>query len=144
MADSKILLPVLIDNLAASEPDKLFCAYAESIGEADMLHKVSYKTFANAVNACAWWLQDTLGEGVDFETIAYLGPSDIQPAILTLAAAKVNRKVRCPSHAPQAHMPLKCSLRRMLTRCRPFWSRHTTALRRSCGFLTQLSARFLS
>lgn len=95
MADHQTLLPSLIDRLAVSEPDKLFCAYAESASTADELHQVTYKAFANAVNACAWWLRDSLGEGVDFETIAYLGPSDIQPAILTLAAAKVKRKVNC-------------------------------------------------
>jgi acyl-coenzyme A synthetase/AMP-(fatty) acid ligase len=106
MADSDILLPTLIDKLAAEEPDKLFCAYAESAAEADVLRQITYRAFANAVNACAWWLQDTLGEGLKFETIAYLGPSDIQPAIFTLAAAKVNRKARCPSRGRYAfHTP---------------------------------------
>lgn len=98
MADSEILLPTLIDNIAEEEPGKLFCAYAESASEADVLRQVTYKTFANAVNACAWWLQDALGEGLQFETTAYLGPSDIQSAIFTLAAVKVNRKVRYSPH----------------------------------------------
>ncbi|PVH97643.1 acetyl-CoA synthetase-like protein [Periconia macrospinosa] len=92
MADPEILLPSLINSLAASEPDKLFCAYADSASTADVLNQVTYKTIANAVNACAWWLRETLGDAVNFDTIAYLGPSNIQPAILTLAAAKVNRK----------------------------------------------------
>jgi acyl-coenzyme A synthetase/AMP-(fatty) acid ligase len=94
MANSDTLLPALIDSLAAGEPNKLFCAYVKSAAEPDVLHQVTYKAFANAVNACAWWLQDTLGEGFAFETTAYFGPSDIQPAVFTLAAAKVNRKAR--------------------------------------------------
>jgi hypothetical protein len=109
MADPEILLPTLIDNLTAEEPDRLFCAYAESAAEADVLHQVMYKAFANAVNACAWWLQSTLGEGLNFGTVAYLGPSDVQPAIIAMAAAKVNRKARYPlsgpypSHDPCSH-----------------------------------------
>jgi hypothetical protein len=97
-ADSDILLSTLIDKLAAEEPDRLFCAYAESAAKSDVLHQITYKAFA-------WWLQDTLGEGLNFETITYLGPSDVQPAIFTLAAAKFNRKARCPScdrYAPHA------------------------------------------
>ncbi|PVH91939.1 acetyl-CoA synthetase-like protein [Periconia macrospinosa] len=93
MFDPDVLLPTLIDNIAASDPDRLFCAYAKSAAEADVLIEIKFKAFANAVNACAWWLQATLEESKGgFETVAYLGPPDVQHAVLTLAAAKVERK----------------------------------------------------
>jgi hypothetical protein len=105
-ADSDILLSILIDKLAAEEPDRLFCAYAESAAKSDVLHQITYKAFA-------WWLQDTLGEGLNFETIAYLGPSDVQPAIHP-----------CGSQSQQeGKMPIMWPIRPprpMLTRCRPF------------------------
>ena len=90
-----VLLPTLIDNRAYSDPDKLYCAYIEpnhtSVEEG--LRTVTYGQFANAVNRCAWWLKKEIGNGQNFETLAYVGPSDIRYAIVTLAAVKTNHKV---------------------------------------------------
>ncbi len=94
--DDDILLPTLIDDRANAVPDRLYCAYIEP-GHAsveDGLRKVTYGHFANSVNRCAWWLEKELGKGQNFETLAYVGPSDIRYAIMTLAAVKIGYKVR--------------------------------------------------
>ena len=35
---------------------------------------VSARTFANAVNRVAWWLESKLGKGLSFPSIGYIGP----------------------------------------------------------------------
>ncbi len=94
--EDDILLPTIIDNRAHADPERLFCAYIEpklaSVEEG--LRKVTYGQFANAVNRCAWWLEQELGKSQNFETLAYVGPSDIRYAIVTLAAVKTGHKVR--------------------------------------------------
>lgn len=56
--------------------------------------KVNYADFANLINGLAWWLKDTLGVGVNFETLAYIGPNDVRYNGLLLAAVKAGYKVR--------------------------------------------------
>ena len=93
--DDDILLPTIIDNRAHVNPERLYCAFVEpkhaSIEEG--LRKVTYGQFANAVNRCAWWLEKELGKSQNFETLAYVGPSDIRYSIVTLAAVKTGHKV---------------------------------------------------
>lgn len=87
------LVPKLIDGRAYSEPDRLFCAIPRSTDLKDGLRCITYRHFANAVNKCAWWIEKELGKGENFETLAYVGPSDIRYAIITLAAVKTGHKV---------------------------------------------------
>ncbi|MCJ1395312.1 hypothetical protein MMC18_008196 [Xylographa bjoerkii] len=41
---------------------------------------------ANAVNKIAYWLEQNFGASTVFETLAYMGPSDLRYAIVFLAA----------------------------------------------------------
>ncbi|MCJ1280743.1 hypothetical protein MMC26_000060 [Xylographa opegraphella] len=52
---------------------------------------------ANAVNRCAYWVEQKLGASSVFETLAYMGPSDLRYAIVFLAAVKCGYKLFVPS-----------------------------------------------
>ena len=87
------LIPSLIDEIAASEPARTYCYLPLTTNIEDGFRAVSYRTFANAINACAWWMRIAVGRSDDFSTLAYLGPSDLRNVILTLAAIKTGHKV---------------------------------------------------
>ena len=87
------LVQHLIDERAIKESDRLFCAVPKSENIDDGLRHVTYREFANAVNRCAWWLEKELEKSQRFETIAYIGPSDLRYVIITIAANKTGFKV---------------------------------------------------
>ncbi|KAF4614380.1 hypothetical protein G7Y89_g15357 [Cudoniella acicularis] len=75
-----LLLPSIIDARARSKPETIFCAFLEVTNAKDGLTVASYGNFANAVNKCAWWIEETirLGDGSEIKTLGYLGPPDIR------------------------------------------------------------------
>jgi hypothetical protein len=91
----KGLLPNLVDAIAAKEPEAIFAEYpAHPTSYESGYQKVSYGTFANAINGIAWWLQEKLGHGEDFPSLAYIGPNDILVDAFILGAIKTGYKVR--------------------------------------------------
>jgi hypothetical protein len=84
------LLPVLVDEL---QPKMIFACIPKSTHFQDGFINVTGQSFARAVNRAAGWIQDTLGKSHSFDTLAYLGPSDIRYGIFLLAASKVGYKV---------------------------------------------------
>ncbi|KAM3069944.1 hypothetical protein ACMFMG_004020 [Clarireedia jacksonii] len=92
--ERNVLLPSLTGLGAHSQPDRLFCAFLKSENVDGGLATVSYSDCANAINKCACWLQERLGkgDGLNMETIGYLGPPDLRHAIMALAVAKINHK----------------------------------------------------
>ena len=92
-SNAQTLLPTLIDQLAGADPNRLYCVLIKSQNVEDSIQKVTYSALANAVNRCAWWLEEKFGRSSDFTTLAYAGPSDIRHAIVALAASKTGHKV---------------------------------------------------
>ncbi|PQE15461.1 NRPS-like enzyme protein [Rutstroemia sp. NJR-2017a BVV2] len=93
MATQKGLLPNLVDAIAAKEPEAIFAEYpAHPTSYESGYQKVSYGTFANAINGIAWWLQEKLGHGEDFPSLAYIGPNDILVNAFVLGAIKTGYK----------------------------------------------------
>lgn len=90
----KRLLPTLIDQIAQENAERIFCVVPKSLNPEDGVRDVSYRDLAQAINRCSWWIRQELGEGVDFATIAYLGPLDLMYHILTIAAIKTGFKVK--------------------------------------------------
>ena len=86
--------PTIIDDRAASDPDRLYAGYFEFTNNENLeLRKLTYRNIANAVNRCAWWLNSQFGRSEDFKTLAYSGPADLRYLIVTLAATKTGHKV---------------------------------------------------
>ena len=86
----KELLVHTVDRLARECPDALFAEFPISHNSYDNgFHRVSYGVLANAINALAWWFEETFGRGKSFETLAYIGPNDLRYTASVLGAARV-------------------------------------------------------
>ncbi|KAF5867602.1 putative nrps-like enzyme protein [Botrytis fragariae] len=92
-SSTKELLPNLVDAIAATEPEAIFAEYPVNLVSYESgYQKFSYGSLANAVNGIAWWLQEKLGPGEDFPTLAYIGPNDIVVNAFLLGAVKTGYK----------------------------------------------------
>ena len=91
----KRLLPVLIDQYAAEEPQRSWASIPKDVDDLSQgFREVTYRQLANAINKASWWLEAQLGPIHEpFETLAYVGPKDLMYPVLTMAAVKVGRKV---------------------------------------------------
>ncbi len=89
------LLVTEIDRLA-TDPLRVWASVPVDDGDLSKgFHDVTYASFANAINRTASWLSQHLPPPKQpFETVAYSGSTDICYPILTLAVAKIGRKVR--------------------------------------------------
>ena len=88
------LVPNIVDHRAKDEPDMLYAEYPVStLSYEEGYRKITYRDFANAINGIAWWLQEVLGPGQDFEALAYIGPNDLRYPALILGAAKAGYTV---------------------------------------------------
>lgn len=100
-----MLLPELVDHLAANEPDTLWGEYPRSSTSFDDgFNQLSYAQFANAVNGVAHHLENTLGRAQTGETLAYLAPNDPRCTISMVAAMKAGFKVRYIIQSPVDHL----------------------------------------
>ena len=87
------LLPTLIDEIAQSDPERLLGMMPRTAVPEDGFADITYRGFATAVNACAWWLDAHLGRNVNHQTIAYNGRLDFLYHIVTIAALKAGHAV---------------------------------------------------
>jgi len=88
------LLPQVLDDLAASKPERIYASLPKTFNLKDGFRDVTVLQISRAVNAIAWWLEKEIGRSSTFETVSYLGPPDIRYAIVFLAAVKCGYKVR--------------------------------------------------
>ncbi|KAL9631640.1 MAG: hypothetical protein Q9204_004142 [Flavoplaca sp. TL-2023a] len=87
------LLPTLIDEIAQSDPKRLLGMMPRTAVPEDGFVDITYRGFATAVNACAWWLDAHLGRNANHQTIAYIGRLDMLYHIVTIAALKAGHTV---------------------------------------------------
>ncbi|KAI0815480.1 acetyl-CoA synthetase-like protein [Xylaria sp. FL0064] len=101
------LPPVLLDEIAASDPERVLYSIAKTDNMQDGFKDINYKTVANAVNRCAHWLKQTLGTG-QARIFCYLGPIDLRYIILVMAASKAGHTAFFTSHrnSLEAHVSL--------------------------------------
>ena len=71
------LVHLIPDELAQRVPKYTLFSFAKSSKPEHGFVDVSSATLANAINEAAWWLDSTLGRSEDFESIAYMGPSNL-------------------------------------------------------------------
>lgn len=92
------LLPSLIDQTAKSHPQRLYAEIPASPTTCDEgWRKITYSDFANAIYGVSWLLNETLGQGMNHDTIAYIGPNDLTYVIMILGASRAGYKVRIQS-----------------------------------------------
>ncbi|KAI0149419.1 hypothetical protein BJ166DRAFT_63086 [Pestalotiopsis sp. NC0098] len=101
------LPPVLLDEIAAEDPERVLYSIAKTEKIEDGFRDISYKTVANAVNRGALWLKEMLGTD-ESRVFCYLGPIDLRYMILVLAAPKAGHTAFFTSHrnSLEAHLSL--------------------------------------
>lgn len=87
------LLPRVVDALARSNPKRIYASFPLSTDFSNGFRDVTMFELANAVNKFAYWLEQNIGASTVFETLAYMGPSDLRYAIVFLATVKCGYKV---------------------------------------------------
>lgn len=86
------LLPQVADAHAKFDPERIWASIAHS-DISRGFRDVTFKELAHTVNYVAWWIDGKIGRSNDFETIAYMGVSDIRYGFMFLAAIKCGYKV---------------------------------------------------
>ena len=87
------LLPQVVDELSRSDPTRVYATFPLSSDLSHGFRDVTMLEVAQSINKLAWWIEMNLGRSTVFETIAYIGPSDLRYAIVFLAAVKCGYKV---------------------------------------------------
>ena len=99
--------PTWIDERAAETPERVFALIPRTNVVKDGYQEFTYRQLARAVDKLSWFLDQELGSPpVDFETIAYMGVSDLRYTILYIAVQKTRRQV-CFSHLDAKYGNLK-------------------------------------
>lgn len=100
------LLPQVVDEYARIDPDRIYASILLSANVSQGFRDVTMKDMARAVNSMAWWIKDHLGLRNDFETVGYIGVSDLRYPIIILAAIKCGWKVSLRKCSQNATKPL--------------------------------------
>lgn len=89
------LLPSLVDQIAAQDPERECLQAPRSSEPSDGWKVITWKSMANAVNRAAHRLVDLCGkpEPDTCPTIAYIGPNDVRYVVTMLACVKAGYKV---------------------------------------------------
>ena len=87
------LLPQVVDELAISHPDRIYATIPLSTDVSQGFRDVTMLEIAQSVNYTASWLERSFGRSKSFDTLAYIGASDLRYATVFLAAVKCGYKV---------------------------------------------------
>jgi len=82
------LLPHVVDAHAKFDPGRVWASIARSRDLSQGFRDVTFQELAQAVNNLAWSIDDQIGPGKDFETIALVGVFDVRYAIFLFASIK--------------------------------------------------------
>lgn len=109
-------IPAVWDKIAREEPDRIVVSIPIGNEVQDGFQDVSARIMADAINRAAWFIEGELGRSDNFQTLCYLGPSDLRYPILLSAAAKAGYKTfwTSPRNSFEGHIRLmeatECSI----------------------------------
>ena len=87
------LLPQVLDELAVSDPTRIYAMFPHSSDLAQDFRHVTVVEMSQAANAFAWWLEGHIGKSSSFETLAYMGIPDLRYVAVFVGAVKCGYKV---------------------------------------------------
>lgn len=91
------LVPQVLDELASADPGRVYAAIPKTSDVKDGYHDITVADLARCVDFTARWIEDNFGRSNVFETITYIGLSDLRGIVTLLAVIKTGYKVRnCP------------------------------------------------
>lgn len=90
-------LPRLIEKIAQATPEKPFVSLAKTADPRDGFEDISYGAFSQAVDRCAFWLDDNIGHHEDTKSLrpifSTIARQDMRGGIMVLAGAKTGHQV---------------------------------------------------
>lgn len=101
-------IPAVWDRMARDDPDRAIACIPIGTEVEQGYRDITARAMADAINRAAWFLERELGRSETFQTICYLGPSDLRYPILMSAAAKTGHKTfwTSPRNSLEAHVRL--------------------------------------
>lgn len=87
------MLPHVVDELARLDPSRVYATIPLSSDISQGFRDVTMLEVAHGVNHFASWLENSFGRSSSFETLCYIGVSDLRYAIVFLGAVKCGYKV---------------------------------------------------
>lgn len=93
IAYGKRLVPQVLDELDADDPTRVYAAVPKTADLKDGYRDVTVADMARCVNFMAAWLEKKFGKSTTFESITYVGLSDLKGITILLAAIKAGYKV---------------------------------------------------
>jgi len=84
---------VVLDQLADTNPSRIYAAIPKTSDVKDGYRDISVADLARCVDFMAWWIEDKFGRSESFETITFIGLSDLRGPALLMAAVKTGYKV---------------------------------------------------
>lgn len=89
------LIPQILDELAATEPDRTVLSIAAFSESSHSFQRINAGAFAKAVDKTAWWLESLVGISAKIRPVGYIGPHDVRHILLTYACVKIGCAVSC-------------------------------------------------
>lgn len=107
-SDHLLPLPAVWDHIAENEPDRALFSIATGSEVQDGYRDITARIMADAIHRAAWFLERELGRSTTFETLCYLGPSDLRYHIILAAASKVGYQTfwTSPRNSFEGHVRL--------------------------------------
>ncbi|KAJ5818350.1 hypothetical protein N7474_003941 [Penicillium riverlandense] len=105
----KRILAKVVDDAAASDPDRRFAVIPKGPELSDGLQTITMKQLANATNFCCNWIEKTIGlPAQSHETLAYMASNDLRYCFFLLACQKLGYQAFFPSmrNSDEAHTHL--------------------------------------
>jgi hypothetical protein len=87
------LMPIVVDETAKQQPDLVYASVPLTTNIRDEFKDITVLDIASATNLIAVWIDRTLGRSTKFDTIAYMGLSDLRYVVVFLTAVKCGYKV---------------------------------------------------
>ncbi|KAI1082141.1 acetyl-CoA synthetase-like protein [Whalleya microplaca] len=102
------LMPVVLDELATKTPDKLYASIPVSADITQGFRDITVADMARSVDFMAEWIKSRFGISDRFETVSYIGISDLRGVVVWHAAVKCGFKLLVPSprNPPATNMSL--------------------------------------
>lgn len=90
------LLPLVLRELAETNPDRLYAVIPKTSSVEDGFIDITVGDLSRCVDFMAHWMSDHLGLSGRFETLCYIGISDLRGVIVFFAAVLCGYKVGRP------------------------------------------------
>lgn len=87
------LVPRVLDELAKTDPERVYAAFPKTADVKDGYRDITVVDLARCVNFMANWIENKFGRSDSFETITYIGLSDLKGIVTLLASIKTGYKV---------------------------------------------------